>query len=158
MKQATVLVIEDNLNIFRLIKTTLTASPGQNGDPYQIIYAPDGISGIEQVWLACPDIILLDIELPDLDGYEVLQLLRSLEIATPVIVMTANAEQSVRYKAFEAGCSAYLAKPFPSSSLRSCIQELLTDESAASDRIAQEMVQAEHLLRGFASAFHRKGG
>ncbi|HEY0753196.1 MAG TPA: response regulator [Ktedonobacteraceae bacterium] len=159
MKQATILVIEDNLTLFRLIKTVLTTSSEQSRYQYQIVYAPDGISGIEQVWLASPDIILLDIELPELDGYEVLQWLRSLEITVPVIVMTANKEKSARHRAFEAGCNAYITKPFHPSYLRSCLQELLTSESGAGENNGATwgIAKSRHpLLKHTNDSSHRK--
>src|SRR5579885_3842303 len=90
MRQVTVLVVEDNYTVFALIKTALTTYPKQDGYYYCVAHASDGVYGLEQVWRLHPDIVLLDIHLPRLNGYEVLQSLRSGRNTTPVIMMTAS--------------------------------------------------------------------
>ncbi len=129
MKQVTVLVVEDNRVVFELIKTALTTYPRQYGYQYRVIHAPDGVYGLERAWNLHPDIILLDIQLPRLNGYEVLQSLRLGGNTTPVIMMTANTEKDEQRKSFQAGCNAFLTKPLKPSFLHCYIQELLRDET-----------------------------
>jgi len=129
MRQVTVLVVEDNYTVFALIKTALTTYPKQDGYYYCVAHASDGVYGLEQVWRLHPDIVLLDIHLPRLNGYEVLQSLRSGRNTTPVIMMTASAEKSERHRAFQAGCNAFVSKPLKPSSLHRYIQEVLQVEN-----------------------------
>lgn len=128
MKHVTVLVVEDNRVVFELIKTALTTYPRQDGYHYCVIHASDGVYGLEQAWNFHPDIILLDSQMPRLNGYEVLQSLRSGGNTTPVIMMTANTEQDEQRKGFQAGCNAFLTKPLKPSFLHCHIQGLLKND------------------------------
>lgn len=130
MKNITILVVEDNRVVFELIKTALTTYPRHDGYYYKVVHAQDGVSGLEQAWLLYPDVILLDIHMPRLDGYEMLKSLRSNGNTTPVILMTANTGQAERQKGFQAGCNAFLTKPLRPSFLHHHIQELLQNEVA----------------------------
>jgi CheY-like chemotaxis protein len=129
MKNITILVVEDSRVVFELIKTALTTYPKHDGYYYRVLYAPDGVYGLEQAWLLRPDAILLDIQMPRLDGYEVLKSLRSGGNMTPVIMMTANTRQDERRKGFQAGCNAFITKPLKPSFLHCYIQELLQNEA-----------------------------
>jgi len=104
-----ILYIEDNPDNMTLVKRALEARG------YEFLWAPNGLQGIEIVEAQHPDVILLDINLPDIDGYEVARRLRSsgkAEIVyTPIIAITANALRGDAEKALAAGCDVYMAKP-----------------------------------------------
>lgn len=107
MTPAKVLLIEDNeqnryLAIFLLEK-----------HGFRIECAEDGIQGIEKARRTAPDLILLDIQLPKMDGYQVARALREIEALkhTPIVAVTSYAMMGDREKALEAGCNGYIEKP-----------------------------------------------
>ena len=102
-----ILVIEDNEQNLYLVRYILERND------YEIFAAPDGKSGIELAALVKPDLILLDIQLPVMDGYAVARnLRRNPDLAdTPVVAVTSYAMPGDREKAMEAGCNGYIEKP-----------------------------------------------
>lgn len=103
----TILLIEDNEQN-RYLATFLLEQHG-----YQVTAAVDGRRGIELARTLNPAIILLDIQLPTMDGYAVATALRKLEAlqATPIIAVTSYAMAGDREKALTAGCTGYIEKP-----------------------------------------------
>ncbi len=100
-------IIEDNEKNLYLIKYLLEMSG------FQVIYAMNGLDGIELVEHENPDMVLLDIQLPEMNGYEVAQRLRKLEgkANTPIIAVTSYAMPGDKEKALAAGCTGYIEKP-----------------------------------------------
>jgi CheY-like chemotaxis protein len=105
--RATILYIEDNQENWILVKRIMEA------EGYRVLGAFDGPSGIESAKAERPALILLDINLPDMDGYEVASRLRAMpEFRTvPIIALTANVMRGDREKTLKAGCSGYIEKP-----------------------------------------------
>ena len=103
----TILYIEDNLENRILIRRVLQA------DGYQVLEAEDGPTGIEMAQAQKPDLILMDINLPDVDGYETTARLKAMDDlrSIPVIALTANVMKGDREKTLQAGCSGYIQKP-----------------------------------------------
>jgi two-component system cell cycle response regulator DivK len=106
MKQ-TVLLIEDNEQNRYLVTFLLE----QNG--YAVVSVADGVRGIEVARTFVPGLILLDIQLPRMDGYAVARALRRNERlrATPIVAVTSYAMPGDREKALAAGCTGYIEKP-----------------------------------------------
>jgi two-component system cell cycle response regulator DivK len=102
-----ILVIEDNDQNLYLVTFIL----GKHG--YQVHAARDGQEGVVQAATLLPDLILLDIQLPGMDGYEVARHLRkNSDLASvPIIAVTSYAMTGDREKALEAGCTGYIEKP-----------------------------------------------
>ncbi|MDX9867065.1 MAG: response regulator [Kiritimatiellia bacterium] len=102
-----VLLIEDNEQN-RYLVTYLLEQSG-----YEVFASPDGPHGIRQAAECRPDIILLDIQLPSMDGYAVARALRALPdfSATPIVAVTSYAMPGDREKALAAGCNGYIEKP-----------------------------------------------
>jgi two-component system cell cycle response regulator DivK len=104
-----ILYIEDNPDNMRLVQRALESRG------YQFFPAESGFVGVEKATAIQPDLILLDINLPDIDGYEVARRLRSSAdsklMYTPIIAITANALKGDAEKALEAGCDVYMSKP-----------------------------------------------
>ena len=107
MSKGTVLYIEDNEQNYYLVSVLLKTQD------YRIVWAQDGREGIEKALQLRPDLILLDIQLPVMDGYEVAHNLRSKpELSKiPIIAVTSYAMAGDREKALEAGCDGYIEKP-----------------------------------------------
>jgi CheY-like chemotaxis protein len=104
-----VLYIEDNPDNMMLVKRALEARG------YRLLQAVNGLGGVDVAEREDVDLILLDINLPDIDGYEVARRLRrSAKIAlarVPIIAITANALKGDAEKALNAGCDVYMSKP-----------------------------------------------
>ena len=108
-----VLVIDDEADIGEMIKIRLEA----NG--YRVVLAYDGLDGIEKAKKEVPDIILLDILMPQMDGFEVCQRLRVIPKMgnVPIIMLTAIKTEATLERAREAGSQDYLVKPFDGQEL-----------------------------------------
>src|SRR6058998_3836909 len=106
-KKAKVLYIEDNRENRMLVRAVLEAAG------YTVVEAEDGLAGIEAAIREEPALILLDINLPGVDGYEIVAILKSFPnlAATPVIAVTAYAMQGDRQRTLVAGCDGYIQKP-----------------------------------------------
>jgi CheY-like chemotaxis protein len=104
-----VLYVEDNPDNMMLVQRALEARG------YRLLKATKGMDGVETAEREQVDLILLDINLPDIDGYEVARRLRSSgkrELArVPIIAITANALKGDAQKALDAGCDVYMSKP-----------------------------------------------
>jgi len=102
-----ILYIEDNRDNRILIKRILQA------EGYQVLEAADGPAGIRVAQEMEPELILVDISMPDMDGYEVTRRLRAMDQFrdVPIIAVTAKVMKGDREKTLEAGCSGYIQKP-----------------------------------------------
>jgi len=104
-----ILYIEDNPDNRLLVKRALEARG------FLFLGATNGVEGIDMVEAHQPDVILLDINLPDIDGYEVAKRLRHnrtpYSLYVPIIAVTANALKGDAEKALAAGCNIYMSKP-----------------------------------------------
>lgn len=111
-----IVYIEDNPLNFRLVQRML------RGD--QVIGAMTGTKGITMVWKEKPDVVLLDINLPDMDGFQVLQMLRTNPYCKnlPVVAVTANAMHGDRENIIASGFNGYVAKPLTRLELQNAIR------------------------------------
>ncbi len=102
-----ILYIEDTPSNRLLVKRVLFV------EGYDVLEAPDGKAGLEIAQSEHPDLILMDMNLPDVDGYELTRRIRSIPDLSnvPVVAMTANVMHGDREKALEAGCIGYIPKP-----------------------------------------------
>lgn len=113
-----VLVIEDDAAIGRLLRHSLT------GAGNTVAVATDGTSGLTLAVQEQPDVVLLDLGLPDLDGRQVLRMLRAVS-RVPVIVITAQDDDRTVVEALDAGADDYLVKPFGGEQLAARIRAVL---------------------------------
>ena len=104
-KTSTILVVEDDSAVRNLISTTLQAHN------YKYLLASNGETAILEASSHNPDIILLDLGLPDIDGIEIIKKVRSWS-NMPIIVISARSEDSDKIEALDAGADDYLTKPF----------------------------------------------
>lgn len=117
----TVLVADDKATSRELVRTVLEKSG------YKIVEASDGIEALRNARELKPDLIILDLHMPGLDGFGVILEIRRDQAlaATPVMALTASAMQGDRERALSAGFTAYIAKPIQLSALRSEVERLL---------------------------------
>jgi DNA-binding response OmpR family regulator len=96
-------------------------------DGFRVVEAQDGVQALDQVDRAGPDIVILDLNLPGLDGYTVLQRLRSRPATArlPVVVLTAKGDEDNELRVFELGADDFLAKPFRARSLSVRLEAVL---------------------------------
>ena len=107
MSSATILNIEDNFDNRMLIRRVLTA------EGYEIVEAGNAGEGLEVLKSLHPDLILMDINMPDMDGYSLTARIRALPgfESVPIVALTANVMRGDREKSLEAGCDGYIQKP-----------------------------------------------
>lgn len=129
MNKITILVVEDDAPIRNLITTTLKAHE------YKYLTAPNGENAILEASTHNPDVVLLDLGLPDMDGTEVIKKIRSWS-NMPIIVISARSEDSDKIDALDLGADDYLTKPFS-------VEELLARLRVTQRRLAFMQVQNE---------------
>ena len=105
MNKPLILVVEDDNSVKNLITTTLKAHD------YRYLTAPNGADAILEASSHNPDIVLLDLGLPDIDGVEVIKKIRTWS-NVPIIVISARSEDTDKIDALDAGADDYLTKPF----------------------------------------------
>jgi DNA-binding response OmpR family regulator len=139
MTQETVLVIEDDYETRTFLADALLRPAG-----YRVIEAGDGQEGLKSILVDQPNVILLDLNLPALNGLELLRQLQKQESTIPVIVLTAHGSEQEILQAFRLGAREFLQKPFGLEEVRTAIRNAL-----AEDRLQREK---EHLTRALARA------
>jgi DNA-binding response OmpR family regulator len=118
-----ILVVEDEERIARFLKK------GLEEESYAVDVATDGPAALDWVVGACYDVILLDVMLPGLNGFEVSRILRERGVTTPILMLTARDEVDDRVTGLDSGADDYLAKPF-------AFKELLARIRALTRRVA----------------------
>lgn len=142
MKDICILVIEDDKSIQNFLRLALQT----NG--YKSIDCSSGLSGISMFMSHNPDLILLDLGLPDIDGLEVLAHIRSIS-KTPIIIISARGQESEKVDALDKGADDYVTKPF-------AIGELLARIRVAIRRRQPETVSNEFILNAMRVDFEKR--
>ena len=122
----TIIVIEDEAQIRRFLRTTL-ASEG-----YQVVEAETGKQGLAEAATRKPDMIILDLGLPDMDGVEVVRGIRTWS-SVPVVILSARSQESDKISALDAGADDYLVKPFGVGELLARIRVALRHVSSVAN-------------------------
>lgn len=102
----TILVVEDNKDLQNLLKINL----GDYG--YEVYTASDGVNGLEMFHQIDPDLVVLDLMLPELNGFDVCKEIRSKNRVTPILMLTAKSEEVDKVLGLELGADDYMTKPF----------------------------------------------
>lgn len=137
-----ILVVDDEERMSRFIRLNL------EHDGFQVLEANRGMQAINLIRERMPDLVLLDVMMPDLDGFEVLQLIRE-SYQLPVIMLTAKGEEDDKVKGLELGADDYVTKPFSPRELVSRVRAVLrrNDQGATSEDGAIDV--DEHLKIDF---------
>jgi len=115
-----ILAVDDEKHIVRLVQVNLERAG------YQVVTANDGKEALEQVAAENPDLVVLDVMMPYMDGFEVLQNLRRNPATRdiPVIMLTAKAQDADVFKGWQSGVDCYLTKPFNPMELLSFVKRI----------------------------------
>jgi two-component system, OmpR family, alkaline phosphatase synthesis response regulator PhoP len=105
-QKKTILVVEDNKDLQNLLKINL----GDYG--YEVYTASDGVNGLEMFHKTDPDLVVLDLMLPELNGFDVCKEIRSKNRVTPILMLTAKSEEVDKVLGLELGADDYMTKPF----------------------------------------------
>jgi len=128
-----ILIVDDEPNIVELIKSILEF------EDYTIRVAYNGVQAIQEVEKKQPDLIILDIMMPEMDGYEVSEKLKQNEQFKdiPIVMLTAKGKTSDMQKGYLTGVEGYISKPFNSSDLLEVIKIILNQKEAENNEAAQ---------------------
>lgn len=124
-----ILIVEDEQLLADSIKSLLT----KKGFDVDVAY--DGESGKEYAELGIYDLLIMDIMMPKMDGYEVTRRIREKRIGTPILMLTAKSELEDRIAGLNSGADYYLTKPFDTRELLACINALLRRQGAQVDEV-----------------------
>lgn len=124
-----ILIVEDDQLLANSLKELLE---GQN---YQVDTVYDGEMGAEYALLGIYDLLILDVMMPKLDGYQVASQVRARHCGTPILMLTAKSQLDDRIQGLDAGADYYLTKPFDSRELLACIHALLRRQGAQVDEL-----------------------
>ncbi len=141
MMRKKVLVIDDEKSIRDIIGEYLTE------EGFEFVEAPDGIRGLEIFRSLSPDLVILDVMMPKMDGWKVCREIRS-ESVTPVIMLTARGEEYDKLFGFELGADDYMVKPFSPRELIARVKAVLS-RGSVNERKDHEIIEIEDLRIDF---------
>jgi two-component system response regulator MprA len=130
MADAAVLLVDDDAPIRRMLERTLTA------EGYDVVAAADGGAALAQVERSLPDLIVLDVTMPGMDGLAVTRRLRAKGLAVPILLLTARDALAERVAGLDAGADDYLVKPFEVDELTARVRALLRRNQPPGDLLA----------------------
>src|SRR4030043_146976 len=113
-----VLIVEDDANLLETLKYNLRK------EGYDVVTANNGEQAIEIAWKEKPDLIILDIMLPKMNGFEVCRILRK-EMTVPILMLTAKADETDKIVGLEIGADDYMTKPFSMRELLARVRAML---------------------------------
>lgn len=142
LKNKTILVVDDEERMARFIRLNL------EHDGFQVVEAYRGMQALQKYRDSLPDLVLLDVMMPDIDGFEVLSMLREIS-NVPVIMLTAKGEEDDRVRGLELGADDYVTKPFSPRELVSRVRAVLRRVETSSTESPDIIEVDEHLKLDF---------
>lgn len=130
-----ILIIEDEANIRNFLKTLLTTNN------YQVFIAENAVQGKMMFKSHCPDLVLLDLGLPDMDGLNLLKEIRE-ESPTPIIVLSARFDERDKVTALDLGANDYVTKPFGTAELQARIRTAIRNSNPFMGNVTQGKFQS----------------
>jgi two-component system response regulator MprA len=127
---AAVLLVDDDARILRMLERTLVA------EGYDVAAVPDGGAALARVERSLPDLIVLDVAMPGLDGLAVTRRLRAKRLPVPILLLTARDALEDRVAGLDAGADDYLVKPFEVQELTARVRALLRRNHPAGEQLA----------------------
>lgn len=139
-KNWSILVVDDEERMARFIRLNL------EHDGFQVREAYRGMAAIHALRDDLPDLIILDVMMPDIDGFEVLKMIREIS-SVPVIMLTAKGEEDDRVRGLELGADDYVTKPFSPRELVSRVRAVLRRTEAAGTATRGEVIEVDDRLK-----------
>ncbi|GAB5046762.1 ATP-binding response regulator [Thermodesulfovibrio sp. TK110] len=141
-QKQTILIVDDNIDTVELLRKRLRA------EGYNTEEAYDGEEALKKVYESFPDLIVLDVMMPKMDGYEVCQRLKTDEktMFIPVIMLTAKTDVESKVKGFDIGADDYVPKPFDYRELSARIRSLLARKETSEKAIEEKRTEAVRKL------------
>ena len=139
-KNRLILVVDDEERMARFIRLNL------EHDGFRVAEAFRGMKAIQMLRDQLPDVVILDVMLPDLDGFEVLKIIRETS-TVPVIMLTAKSEEDDRVRGLELGADDYVTKPFSPRELVSRVRAVLRRNEMAAGTASNEVIDVDERLR-----------
>jgi two-component system, OmpR family, response regulator MprA len=130
MAEAAVLLVDDDARILRMLERTLTA------EGYAVDAVADGGTALARVERSVPDLIVLDVTMPGLDGLAVTRRLRARRLAVPILLLTARDALDERVAGLDAGADDYLVKPFEIEELMARVRAMLRRNHLPNEQLA----------------------
>jgi DNA-binding response OmpR family regulator len=134
-----ILVVDDEERMVRFIRLNL------EHDGFQVVQAFRGMQALDEIRKEMPDLVLLDVMMPDIDGFETLKLIRE-GSAVPVIMLTAKGEEDDRVRGLELGADDYITKPFSPRELVSRVKAVLRRTEGANPAARSEPIHVDERL------------
>jgi two-component system KDP operon response regulator KdpE len=140
LKNRSILVVDDEERMARFIRLNL------EHDGFQVVEAYRGMKALQALRDEMPDLVILDVMMPDLDGFEVLKMIREIS-SVPVIMLTAKGEEDDRVRGLELGADDYITKPFSPRELVSRVRAVLRRTEGASPASRSELIEVDDRLK-----------
>ncbi len=126
-----ILCVDGEARVRQFYKSTLEVN-----EDYEVVTVEDGFHCLEQVEFKNPDVILMELNLPDMPGLELLQSLKEVRPDIPVVVVTSVTDEETKKKAMEIGAYDYITKPFDLDELRNKLRTILSQEESKEEKVS----------------------
>lgn len=140
LKNRVVLVVDDEERMAHFVRLNLEQ------DGFQVVEAYRGLDAIQKMRDSMPDLILLDVMMPDIDGFEALQMIREFS-SVPVIMLTAKGEEEDKVRGLELGADDYITKPFSPRELTSRVKAVMRRAEMGTASPTHEMIDVDDRLK-----------
>lgn len=142
-----IMVIDDNVDIAKYIGRSL-------GEKYRVAFADDGLEGLSKAQEYVPDLLITDLMMPEMNGYELCRRVRKSDVIShiPIIILSAKCTEEDRIKGYEMGADAYLMKPFNADELNARVSVLLEQRRLLRSRYTQVLFAEPEQNKGMASS------
>jgi DNA-binding response OmpR family regulator len=140
LKNRVVLVVDDEERMAHFVRLNLEQ------DGFQVVEAYRGLDAIQKMRDSMPDLILLDIMMPDIDGFEALQMIREFS-SVPVIMLTAKGEEEDKVRGLELGADDYITKPFSPRELSSRVKAVMRRAEMGTASPTHELIEVDDRLK-----------
>jgi DNA-binding response OmpR family regulator len=152
MSTKRILVVEDDASILRGIRDALVH------ESFEVLTAADGEQGYRLIGRERPDLVILDVMLPKMDGFELCRRVRSEGVAIPILILTARGAEADRVKGLDIGADDYLSKPFSLPELMARVRALLRRVPQTDGRSASDVLVLGDVMIDFQKFEAVKGG
>jgi CheY-like chemotaxis protein len=122
----TILIVDDEPDIRKTLAGVL-------GPAYKLLEAGDGAEALKIAGVQAPDLVFLDVSMPDMDGVEVLEVLKRARPALPVIMLTGEQDIGIAKRSLDFGATMYITKPYEARYVREQVKRLLSGEVQPAD-------------------------